>query len=220
VVKIFMLRTDGVRPVFYVEPGEGVHEAGPGRGVRGWLARKSRALHEALERSESWGGRQLRRGWAWLHQRIAPDETLLRGLRKAEGLTLHHPATLTEAEARAAWEAYLAGRRRHHLLWLAVNGVASPFSVLLAPLPGPNVLGYWFVYRAVCHALAVLGIRRAGGGRLATSPSPALDTPLGPGDDEAVARVAASHDLTGLADYLKRVPKTRAEARDAAMADR
>jgi membrane protein implicated in regulation of membrane protease activity len=28
-------------------------------------------------------------------------------------------------------------------------------------LPGPNVVGYWFVYRAFCHLLVLLGIRKA-----------------------------------------------------------
>ncbi|MEJ7711591.1 MAG: hypothetical protein WKF84_17425 [Pyrinomonadaceae bacterium] len=37
----------------------------------------------------------------------------------------------------------------------------APIPLVLAPVPGPNVIGYWFWYRAICHALALMGIRRA-----------------------------------------------------------
>jgi hypothetical protein len=221
-----MLTIDGGRTAFFAEreeAGPAAHPSEPRRGLRGWLMGKAKALQEALARSDSWVIRQLRRIWDWLHERIPADESMLRGLRSAKTLGLYYPARLTPDQARAAWQGYLATRLRYHLKWLAFNVLMSPMLVLLAPLPGPNVLGYWFVYRAVCHALAARGIARARSGRIETVmiPSAALDTPLSEGDDEAIAQVSASLHLAGLADFLRRLPDAKqAPTRDTACAGR
>jgi hypothetical protein len=39
--------------------------------------------------------------------------------------------------------------------------LVAPPSVILAVLPGPNVIGFWFAYRAIHHGLVVWGISRA-----------------------------------------------------------
>src|SRR5262249_54279642 len=67
-----------------------------------------------------------------------------------------------------------------HLFWMCVNTVVAPFTVVLAILPGPNVIGFWFLYRAIVHALIVLGIRRARRGRipLELRPATSLDRPI------------------------------------------
>jgi hypothetical protein len=41
-----------------------------------------------------------------------------------------------------------------------INGTIAPFTIVLALLPGPNVIGYWFLYRAIHHMLVVWGIGR------------------------------------------------------------
>ena len=60
----------------------------------------------------------------------------------------------------AIWTDYLNKQWWRHLAWLIVNGTIAPFTLLLFPLPGPNLIGYWFAYRAVHHTLVVWGIRR------------------------------------------------------------
>ena len=81
-----------------------------------------------------------------------------------------------------------------------MNLAISPFTVLLVPVPGPNVVGFWFVYRIVCHALALLGIRRASGPRVTTDFRPSADLDEVPGETlrNRAARIAASHRLAGL----------------------
>ena len=83
----------------------------------------------------------------------------------------------------------------------------SPLTVLLVPVPGPNVIGFWFVYRTVCHTLALLGIHRASGPRVTTAfrPSADLDEAPGEGVRSRATRLAASHGLTGLGAFLGRV---------------
>ena len=59
-----------------------------------------------------------------------------------------------------------------------------PVVAILAILPGPNLIGYWFTYRAIHHCLIVLGIRRARRGKVPTNliASKSLDHPVQ--DDE------------------------------------
>ena len=76
---------------------------------------------------------------------------------------------------------------------MSANGlVAPPALAMLWLLPGPNVIGYWFAYRAVHHALIVWGIRRVRRGRveLELRPVAELDRPIEV-DDEGKARHAA-----------------------------
>ena len=42
----------------------------------------------------------------------------------------------------------------------AVDTLGCSFSLLLTPLPGPNVPGYYFTFRVVGHLLAVRGARQ------------------------------------------------------------
>jgi hypothetical protein len=96
---------------------------------------------------------------------------------------------------------------------LVGNILILPLSVLLAPLPGPNIIGYWFLYRAVCHVLALLGIRKA---RAGTAPETfcadaSLDVALdGPGG-EVTARIASTHGLSGFVDFLNRTSPSTSE---------
>ena len=103
------------------------------------------------------------------------------------------------------------GRRVRHLLGLALNLAISPLTVLLVPVPGPNVVGFWFVYRIVCHALALLGIRRASGPRVTTDFRPSEDLDVVPGETlrSRAARIAAGHRLAGLGAFLKRIAAER-----------
>jgi hypothetical protein len=203
-VDVFLIRVGESRPIFYSEPPaprpEEIEAAGLGRGVRGWLERAYRRSQGALGRMDSQVARQTRRLWGWLKRLASPDEPMLRRLRSADRIVLHHPESMTPDEALAAWGHYLAGRRRHHAAWLALDLLASPLTVLLTPIPGPNVIGYWVAFRALAHALALLGIGRARGRRATTStrPSAALDAPPEGGGGTVGERLG----LAGLDDFL------------------
>ena len=161
------------------------------------------------------------RVWEWLHRRTSPEEVLLRRLRNVSSVELFHPATLTAERAGEMWSDYLARRQRYHRIWLTANLLTTPVSLLLAPIPGPNIIGYWFLYRAICHVLALLGIQRVrAGGDLTTifHASAALDEPLAGSHAEHIARVAADFGLSGLEDYLTRVAAKGVGARDTPLA--
>jgi hypothetical protein len=88
-----------------------------------------------------------------------------------------------------------------------LNLAISPLTLLLVPVPGPNVVGFWFVYRIVCHTLALLGIHRASSTRVTTAFRPSADLDEAPGEGllSRAARLAASHGLAGLGAFLGRV---------------
>ena len=86
---------------------------------------------------------------------------MLARLRSARKIELYHPTSRAGDEIRAIWRGYLSQQWWRHLLWFSFNGVVSvPTIVILWILPGPNLIGYWFAYRAIHHVLVLWGIRR------------------------------------------------------------
>jgi hypothetical protein len=222
-VKVYLLLLGDEECLFYSEGPEltSVDEASaPSEGVRGWAEQKYKSLQTVLTESESGVGLRVRRAWEWLQRRTAPDEPLLRSLRGAKAIELVHPASLSEDEVCEQWKCYLKSRKRRHTFWLVVNALFSPLTLLLAPVPGPNVIGYWFVYRAVCHLLARLGIRRTLGGEITTKlvASSELDGTFAEANDEQIANVEASFGLKALGAYLERTAGKRNDERAARLA--
>lgn len=217
-MKVYLLSLDGGRCVFYSEGPEAEPEseaAAPRSGLRGWVERKFKSLQILLTESEKGVGLRVRRVWEWLQKRTAPDEPLLRGLRGASNVTLHHPPAYTEEEARKLWREYLKSRSGRHTFWAITNALTAPLTLAFAPLPGPNVIGYWVVYRAVCHWLARLGARNACGERCTTEfhSTGALDGALGENDHERIASLTSSFGLHGLEAFVKRIAARHARAR-------
>lgn len=218
-MKVYLLTMDAGRRLFYAEGTDAPEADGaepPRTGLRGWLGRVSRRWHEAGRDPRAGLGRRLRRAWHWLHRRLAPDEALLKHLARAPRIDLYHPAALAESEALRLWRAYLARRRRRHGCWLVVTLLLSPLTVLLTPIPGPNLLGYWFVYRAVSHLRVLIGVRRALGDRVPThlEPATALDPAPELTEVQWLARVARHYRLRGLGDFIDRSAPPRAGGED------
>jgi hypothetical protein len=205
--------------VFYSEGPEAAaadpEAAAPRGGLRGWVERKFKSLQIILTESEKGVGLRVRRVWEWLQKRTAPDEPLLRGLRGTRAVVLHHPPAYTEEEAQNLWREYLKARQGRHAFWSIVNALTAPLTLVLTPLPGPNVIGYWVVYRAVCHWLARLGARNAKRGEVETEflSTGALDGAFGENDHERIASLTKSFNLYGLEAFVKRVAAEQARAR-------
>ncbi len=82
--------------------------------------------------------------------------------------------------------------------------VAPPALALLWPLPGPNVIGYWFAYRAIHHALIVLGIRRLCRDEVAIElcPRDELDRPIERDENGKARHVALDGEATHLDEHV------------------
>lgn len=218
-MKIYLLNLDDERCVFYSEGPETVAEsesvAPPRGGLRGWAERRYKSLQAVLTESEKGVGLRVRRIWEWLQKRIPPDEPMLRSLRGVRAIVLHHPLAFTEEETRTLWTAYLKSRQGRHMFWFVINATVSPLTLLLAPLPGPNVIGYWFVYRASCHLLARLGARNARSENVTSEllSTDALNGSFAATDNERIANLSSNFGLNGLDDFVKRTAAKNSRAR-------
>jgi hypothetical protein len=81
---------------------------------------------------------------------IAEQRTLW-ALRRATAATARFPTTLDASRAEATVKHALARGRRHHLLWFVVDLVGFVVSGLIALVPGPNVIAYYFGFRTLGH---------------------------------------------------------------------
>ena len=217
-VRIFTLLLSGsAHPVFYTEiPIE--LERGElddlGRPVRGWATRNLRRIRAALYRAVRRSGPRVRRLWNWLDRRPPPDEALLQVLRQAPTLEVIYPSAFAEKQARYEWNRYLGKRWREHLLTFAWDLLVLPLVGLLMVVPGPNVIGYWFVYRILTHLLAMRGVARVRAGWVPTVflPAPELNSTLMASSETTepeVERVAQALGLNYLSLYLRRIAERK-----------
>jgi hypothetical protein len=207
-VKVFLLRFDDKHSVFYSEEPE-VEVASTEGGVRQWIEEKASAIQSELKKPSTRIGLHMGRLWEWLHSRTKPDESFLRRLRTAKNIEIYYPQNMDEARVKREWTSYLRKRSRSHRLWLIVNGIISPLTLLLAIIPGPNLIGYWFTYRAICHALVLFGTRQALEATTALHPVDTLNLQLAADNSENVEHVSRVFGFKELAVYLKRVLNPR-----------
>jgi len=210
IVNVYYLSTkDGQRFFYYDSSESGSKGAGAGvsqsTGLWGWAERNWRTIQKSMDDPAGGVTGRIGRVWNWLHSFSHPDETMLAQFASADEVVLHYPASLPIERVQKAWKRYLKQRSRSHRLWAVVNAVVTPFGALLAVLPGPNVIGFWFLYRAIYHYLAVRGVGRVRRGAVPTRwrAEESLDKPVsrdldlgGAPSHEALA------DGAKLGDYL------------------
>lgn len=212
-MRAFLLRVAGLRrPVFYTEDVETARfaaKAPSARTARGRLERWARSLKAMLLRVGRSGGSWTRTLVGWLLPKAAPDEPLLAALRSTESLEIVYPKLMSEARARRAWLSYLSGRRGGHGVRALVDVILAALTLPLMLLPGPNVIGFWFLWRAATHGLAILGINRARGGKVPTTwrPDDLLSAALSREGPAQVAAVSSEYGLKDLAGFLRRVAR-------------
>jgi hypothetical protein len=91
---------------------------------------------------------------------IAEQRTLW-SLRTLASATFIYPSDLSETSAAAIRGRVLIRARRHHGRWLLINVVGVALTAVLVLLPGPNLIGYYFLFRVVAHYLSWRGARHA-----------------------------------------------------------
>jgi hypothetical protein len=224
-VKIYLLLVDHARFFFYSDESESSHEDGEGEeassaarlGVRGWLRDRYTKFKSAWQRADSGALLWMRRSWDWLHSLAHPDEAMLARLRTARRIDLHHPAAQRGSDVRFIWQDYLTRQRRRHLFWMGLNGVIAPFTVIFALLPGPNLIGYWFAYRAVHHVLILWGITRVQRNWVPTElhSLAALDLPIERDEAGKARHAVLNGPALGLDEHVARCHGSSPRIRDA-----
>jgi hypothetical protein len=157
-------------------------------GLRRRLQQRFQTVLEAIEREHDhdrgdgapadarpgWVQRLRNRALRWTAERVA-EQRLLWHLRGQAEARIVAPDDLPATRARDLVRSMLQRDADRHRRWLVVNAVAFVASGLLAPIPGPNLVAYYFAFRLVGHYLSIRGARHGSSGvTWQLSPSPAL----------------------------------------------
>jgi hypothetical protein len=94
----------------------------------------------------------------WIAEKIAEQRVLwqLGGERNVVAVV---PDDLDPDAALAILHGMLARDASRHGRWLIVNAIAFVLSGVLTPIPGPNLVAYYFAFRVVGHYLSRRGAR-------------------------------------------------------------
>ena len=131
-------------------------------GFREQLAEAERARRHEPEPGDerlSFPARIKARSLRWVAESIA-EQRLLWQLRGKDAARLIYPDDVTEAQARQLLKRSLQRDWERHRFWLVIDSIGGLGSALLILFPGPNFIGYYFVFRIVGHYLSLRGARR------------------------------------------------------------
>lgn len=145
------------------------------------------------------------------------EQRLLWYLRKQTEAELVYPDDLDGARALDTAQATLQRDADRHRTWLIIDGLAA---VVLGPvlffIPGPNIIAYYFTFRAVGHLMAWRGALHGRAGvrwrTRASGPLAELRRLLSWPSDERVRRVrdvAARLELEHLVSFVERMATVR-----------
>ena len=121
--------------------------------------RERRRVPDPAEARPPLGTRGKRRLLRWIAESIA-EQRLLWLLRGRAVATLVHPDDLTDAQAIQLLRRALQRDWERHRFWLSVDLLGGAASIFLILLPGPNFVGYYFLFRIVGHWLSLRGARQ------------------------------------------------------------
>lgn len=226
-MEVYVVPVGGERYELYCEAGTEAqvpHDAAS-HGIWQRVVERYRAVLAAVEREEqrrhhpaaadsadpSSLGLRLKRGvLRWMAERIA-EQRLLWQLRHVDRATATFPVDLEAAPTLLRIRQMLGRDRDRHRLWLIANGAAFVASGVLMPLPGPNLVAYYFAFRLVGHFLSMRGAQKGLTGiEWELRPSEALAqlrlaaTLQPPARDEHVREIAARLGLHGLLRFYLR----------------
>ena len=176
---------------------------------------RRRGHAEKIEDGAGWAARMSRRVMRWVAEAIA-EQRLLWNLRRSDAASFFYPADLGEEAAVTERRRQLNRDFEKHRFWLAVDSLLAVGSAALVLVPGPNVLGYYFVFRVVGHFFSVRGAKRGLNGVVWTNEAcqPLADLRhLGAMEPVArlqhVERVATELRLDHLPSFFQRVYSER-----------
>ncbi len=170
---VFLIPAGGARYELYCEIAEepAAPRPAPSRGWKRRLfdrfttlvgsveaARHGAAHRRATRARRSMFARLRDRTVCWLAEKIA-EQRLLWHLPGHHDVTAWFPDDLDEGEASSRIMRMLRADSDRHTRWLLVDSVGLALSLLLVPVPGPNLILYYFAFRVVGHSLSRRGAR-------------------------------------------------------------
>ncbi len=220
---VYVIPLGRERYELYCESPAPVAEVDPGDTSTGWFARLRQRFTLMVQDAEtrkdspqqepdgSWWERVQRRLLGWVAERIA-EQRLLWNLRREVTVQLVHPPDMTFDQAVTLVKRVLRRDHDRHRIWFAVHGLLLLVSAVLAIVPGPNLVAYYFGFRFVGHWLSMRGASQ-GLYRIAWNGEPSArlgdlraTLQLGPTERApAVQAIAADLGLPSLASFIERV---------------
>ena len=107
----------------------------------------------------SWQQRMGERFLRWIAEAIA-EQRLLWHLRRQTEVTAVFPEDMPGVAAMAEIRRMLQRDAERHLRWLIIDALLLCVTGIVAIVPGPNVLAYYFGFRVVGHYLSLRGARQ------------------------------------------------------------
>jgi hypothetical protein len=166
---VFVIPVGGDRYELYYEQtteAKTDDEPAPTGMLAKWQRRFSDLLRAAEQHSgddnsqrdtaQSWTGRMQDRMMAWIAKRIA-EQRLLWNLRTEESVVAVHPSDTTFEAVMPHIQQALQRDFERHRFWLFIDTAGLVVSGLLAIVPGPNLLAYYFLFRVGGHWLSLRG---------------------------------------------------------------
>jgi hypothetical protein len=144
---------------------------------------------------------------------VVSEQRVLWHLRNETHVRLFHPDTMDSDRALDLARLSLATDYKRHLRWFGVDALLTAITgPLFFFVPGPNVISWYFTFRAVGHYLSMRGAKQGLNGVTWTgAPTPHLSAVGASLDcDEAtraaaLERASAALGLDRLATFVKRV---------------
>jgi hypothetical protein len=210
---------DGRYELFCERQADEEAEAGAPGAQGGWWGRMSDrfgVMLRAAEDREANPDRDVepRGGWAriqgwllsWVAERVA-EQRLLWRLRGKREVMASHPDDVSFEQILPIARKALQKDHDRHRIWLVVDMVLLVGSGVLALVPGPNLLAYFFAFRVVGHWLSMRGARQGlDRARWVGRPCPVLARLRAAADLRPAARAALVQDVaTELG--LERLPR-------------
>jgi len=165
---VFVIPVDSEHHALYYE--QQIEETEPDEepASTGIIARFQRRFSELLREAEqhgdeerdqtaaSWTQRMQDRMMSWIARRVA-EQRLLWNLRKQDRVVAVHPSDTTFEVLLPQIQQSLQRDFERHRFWLVVDTIGLIASGLLAIVPGPNLIAYYFLFRVGGHWLSMRG---------------------------------------------------------------
>jgi hypothetical protein len=227
-MKVFVVPVGVSRHQLYVElPRDAVVIEADGAST-GWFARKVRQFKQTLaeaeeerlrrERGEPTAARGIgRKIMAKIAEAVA-EQRLLWSMRHQTQVDLLHPDDLAAPDAQAFVNGEFSRDSAKHRRWLVIDGLAAAITgPLFFFVPGPNIIAWYFTFRAVGHFLswrgALRGLTEITWTPEASAPLSAIRAALALGQAERCARLDVIASELGLAHLTGFVERLREQAK-------
>ena len=79
------------------------------------------------------------------------SDRFVRRLQKFKKIKVMLNQPIDPAVVRSRVKEMLRDRSYHHLRWLILDLLILPFTLVLMPVPGPNLIGYYLLFRVYSH---------------------------------------------------------------------